>query len=228
MPTLLVLDPVDGEALRVLLMGHGHSVQVADTVAEALECMRQLMPDLVVLDTATEPSGLLLLPKLDGTPAIVCSREQTVRDRVACLRMGADDFVGKPYDSWELIERINAVLRRSQAKPTKYEQIVIGALTIDDVRIRVSVDGHIIGLTPTEYKLVLLLATRAEQTLSFAEMGQAIWETSYGITHTLAVHIDRIRHKFRHAGMTNPLILSVRTVGYCLTLKEAFSKGEPL
>lgn len=217
MPTLLVLDPVDGDNIRALLMEHGHTVQVADTVAEALAGMQQTPPDLVVLDHAMEPSGLLLLSKLNGVPAIVCSREQTVRDRVTCLRMGADDFVGKPYDPYELAERVDAVLRRSQPKTGKQEEpklITLGQVSMNPARALVTVNGTPVHCTPTEFRLLaLLLGTR--DVLTHGELSSALWG-AYHEVHLCQVHVSRLRIKLTAAGMTDPILATVRARGYQL------------
>lgn len=206
--------------MRELLSEHGHDVRLANSVEEALVSIQNLMPELVILDHAIEPSGWLLLPKLGRSLAIVCSEQQSTNERVTSLRLGADDFVGKPFDTLELLARITAVLRRSPAKPRERIQR-IGELMIDLAQARVRVNDKIVPMTPTEFNLVRLFMEQPEQLLTVTQIGDTIWGAPEGITHIFQTHLYRIRRKFRAAGLTTPQIANVHNTGYRLTSKPA-------
>lgn len=217
MPNLLIVDAVDGDLLREALAEHGHDVQIVDTIAEARQAMAIARPDLMILDYGTEGEGLLLLAKLRDMPVIVSSKQKTPTQAVLSLRAGADDFVGKPYDVWELQERIEAVLRRSGYKrPPPPSVLEIGELVIDKKRYLSTVKGESVPLTRTEFRMLLMLAQRAENVVTREESSQLVWGIP-DIGHTLDVHCNRLRRKLFAAGLTNPKLATVYGVGHMLT-----------
>jgi DNA-binding response OmpR family regulator len=133
--------------------------------------------------------------------------------------MGADDFIGKPYDEDELVERVNAVLRR--ASPSLYKEnrptrIEVGQLMIDPKYHTIRVSDNTVRLTKTEYQLLTLLASQ-QSTVNYETFGESIWGTSDGVSHTINVHMERLRKKLEAAGMTDPMLTTIRGYGYALT-----------
>lgn len=233
MPTLLIVDPTDGDAMRTLLVEHGHDVWLANSVAEALVSLPKLLPELVILDHAIDPSGWLLLPKLGRTLAIVCSAQQSSRDRVTSLRLGADDFVGKPFEELELLARVVAVLRRG---PPKLPQrtIHVGDLSIDLGAVRVLVRQRTVPVTPIEFRLLQLLASGPDRLFTIAEiattlLGTSEEDSSVQSIHAIQTHLYRVRRKLRAAGLTSPRVVNMRNVGYRLSVQpDAIPhEGEP-
>jgi two-component system response regulator MtrA len=159
-------------------------------------------------------------------PIIVCSGTNRKRDGTLALRLGADDFVAKPFDMYDLEARVEAVLRRSsrpaaerhQSEPDSYE---IGDLRISRTRRHVSLGGKDLQVTPTEYRLLSALASRPDDVLTRDELAQHVWgyeDASSG--RAIDVHIRRLRMKLDSGPVKPPRITSVRGLGYKM-LSEA-------
>ena len=191
-------------------------------------------PDLIMLD--------LMLPDVDGLvlcsllksqvdiPIIVCSGTSRRSDPVLALKLGADDFVRKPYDLDDLLARIEAVLRRASAHPAhhqpgpagasppRYGEVRVGELVIETGRRRATLGGEPLVLTPTEFRLLSVLATHAEEILSREVLAREVWgyaDASNG--RTIDVHVRRLRIKLSQGRVPGPSIVAVRSMGYRLT-----------
>jgi two-component system alkaline phosphatase synthesis response regulator PhoP len=140
------------------------------------------------------------------------------------LKLGADDYISKPFDVDELEARIEAVMRRAtkyrEATAAPVEDIQLGRLKISRTRAAVTLDGRPIQLTPTEFRLMLAFATRPGQVVSREALGQAVWGCSDEalMGHVIDVHVGRLRLKLRNAGYTDPLIVTVRGNGFRLEM----------
>ena len=231
-PTILLVedDPATARMLQDAFEIAGYHVRCAPTGAEARAAVEEAQPDLILLDLMLpDTDGLLLtssLKAISDAPIIICSARTEQVDRVLGLKLGADDFVPKPFDLDELQARIEAVLRRSgrrrAAAPAGPEEIRIGELLIVQARGSVSLAGQPVHLTPTEYRLLAVLASNPEQILSRERLGQTVWGyEDLGTGHLIDVHIGRLRHKLRRASASAPLIVTVRGRGYKLV-------GEPV
>jgi two-component system response regulator MtrA len=206
----------------------GYRVCQAATGAEARALMDQVQPDLVMLD--------LILPDVDGlvlctilkaqrpVPIVVCSASGRRRDAVLALKLGADDYIAKPFNAEDVLARIEAILRRTAApvappaapEPASKE-LRVGALTVDGARRRVLLGGEPIQLTPTEYRLLSALAARPDQILSRDELGQMVWGYADAAAgRTIDVHVRRLRVKLSQDRCPAPTIVSVRGYGYRL------------
>jgi DNA-binding response OmpR family regulator len=205
-------DALDSADYRVWLASNG---------AEARTLLEQTTPDLIILD--------LMLPDIDGlvlcstlraatdAPIVICSATADRRDAVLGLKLGADDFIPKPFDIYELEARLAAVLRRAarSVDSAPPNEVRVGELVIDRSRRRVTLGGRQIQLTPTEFRLVSTLAGRADQILSRQELAMAVWgyeDSSAG--RTIDVHIRRLRVKLKSARVSPPPIVAVRGFGY--------------
>jgi len=185
----------------------------------AIETIDREKPDLIVLD--------LGLPDLDGVevcrqireslnvPIVVLSARGAEGDKVRALDVGADDYVTKPFGAEELLARIRAALRRSDAPPPPSEPIVRGGLTIDRERFRVLRDGEEVRLTPKEFELLTFLAQHPGRVLTHRAILKAIWgPNAVDQPEHLRVLIGALRKKIE-ANPSRPVyILTEPWVGY--------------
>jgi DNA-binding response OmpR family regulator len=214
---LVVEDDEDvADELVLGLTRHGHEVERVATGAEALE--RHGSADLVLLD--------LGLPDLDGfevcrrlremsdVPIIAVSARSAELDRVLGLRLGADDYIVKPYGFTELLARVEAVARRSSGGRPRADHLVVGGLTIDLRARRVTVEERDVVLTRKEFELLALLASDAGALFTRDQILADVWsDTWVGATRTLDVHVASLRAKLGHRGW----IETVRGVGFRLS-----------
>jgi two-component system response regulator VicR len=232
---LLVEDDADtARALTRALENSGYRVTAVDTGTEAKALIEHLQPDLILLDLMLpDTDGLVLttaLKALTNAPIIICSARQEQVDRVLGLKLGADDFVAKPFDLDELEARIEAVLRRAargrEAQPPPSDQIRVGELVISQARGSVTLGGQPVHLTPTEYRLLVALATHLDEVLSRETLGQIVWGyQDLGTGHLIDVHIGRLRLKLRRASRTAPVIITVRGRGYTISAETSETAG---
>ena len=219
---LVVDDEPDIVALVVYhLAKAGYRVSSASSGPDALQLAARDRPALVVLD--------LMLPGMSGFDVIRRLREDermakvavlmlTARkeepDRIRGLQLGADDYLTKPFSPQELVLRVGAILRRVAASGVLADVLAIGPLSIDRAAHQVSVRGHEVELTPTEYKLLLILAERRGRVQARAHLLETVWDAAPDIqTRTVDMHIQRLRTKLYPAG---DLIETVRGFGYRL------------
>lgn len=225
---LVVDDEPDIVALIVYhLAKAGYRVSTAATGGDGLDAARRERPALVILD--------LMLPGLSGYDVLEQLRaNETTRnvgvlmltarveepDRVRGLALGADDYLTKPFSPQELVLRVGAILRRMASSPTTPADILaIGPIHIDRSEHRVLVDGAVVDLTPTEYKLLLTLAERRGRVQARGHLLETVWEAAPDIqTRTVDMHVQRLRAKLGTAGT---LIETVRGFGYRLKAEQA-------
>ncbi|HWD68631.1 MAG TPA: response regulator transcription factor, partial [Solirubrobacteraceae bacterium] len=202
--TVLVVDdePTITEVVARYLQRAGYRTAIAADGAQALVAAAEQRPDLVVLDQ--------MLPKLGGlevmrrlrehdharVPIILLTAKGEESDRITGLRLGADDYVVKPFSPAELVARIDAVLRRVDLPTGEQPPIEVGELTIDPTARRVVVAGEEAQLTGREFDLLLFFATHPGQVFSRTQLMDAVWQYSfYTDTSTVTVHIRRLRAK---------------------------------
>lgn len=223
-------DPDIARSLTRALESSGYRVTAVETGTEARAIIEHVRPNLILLDLMLpDTDGLVLttaLKTLTGAPIIICSARQEQVDRVLGLKLGADDFVAKPFDLDELEARIEAVLRRAsrvrEAPSTPTDQIRIDELLISQSRGTVSLGGQPVHLTPTEYRLLVALASRPDEVLTRDTLGQVVWGyQDLGTGHLIDVHIGRLRLKLRRASRTAPVIVTVRGKGYTIRADHA-------
>ena len=228
-------DPAVAQTLTDVLESSGYRVWHVESGADAKAMLEQARPDLIVLDLMLpDVDGLVLcstLKAIADVPIIICSATTQKRDAVLGLKLGADDFIPKPFDIYEFEARVEAVLRRThpvsgrhaEAAPTS-DQIRLGELVIDRSRRRVSLGGQALQLTPTEYRLLSALASRPDEILTREELAQLVWgyqDVSSG--RTIDVHIRRLRVKLASGAVPPPPIISVRGFGYKIAQEEGAS-----
>ncbi|HWF54179.1 MAG TPA: response regulator transcription factor [Solirubrobacteraceae bacterium] len=221
--SVLVVDdePTIAEVVSRYLERAGYSARVASDGAAAIEAAQSQRPDLVVLD--------LMLPRIDGLEVmrrlrdldrdriavILLTAKGEESDRVIGLRLGADDYVVKPFSPAELVARVDAVLRRVDTTPAHEPPIVLPDLTIDPGGRRVIVDGQEPSLTLREFELLLFLARHPGQVFSRNQLMDAVWQYAfYTDTSTVTVHIRRLRSKIEPDPAQPRYIETVWGVGY--------------
>lgn len=216
---------VDDEPDIVALVAYhlaraGYRISTASNGPDALAQARAEHPALMVLDLMLPGmSGFDVLEELRRDPAtaqmavLTLTARRDEPDRVRGLLLGADDYLTKPFSPQELTLRVAAILRRLRAPaPPPGDTVQVGAVRIDRAAHDVSVNGEAIELTPTEYKLLLMLAERKGRVLSRTHLLETVWEAAPDIqTRTVDMHVQRLRAKLGDAG---DMIETVRGFGY--------------
>jgi DNA-binding response OmpR family regulator len=228
-------DPETARSLSKALESSGYRVTTAGTGSEALSLIEQVRPDLILLDLMLpDTDGLVLttaFKRLTDAPTIICSARQEQVDRVLGLRLGADDFIAKPFDIEDLEARIEAVLRRAsrvrEVPAVPADQIRVDELVISQSRGTVILAGRPVHLTPTEYRLLVVLASRPGEVLSREMLGQLVWGyEDLGTGHLIDVHIGRLRFKLQRSSNSGPMIVTVRGKGYRIGTESSNPAGE--
>lgn len=172
----------------------GHECYQAFDGEAGLEEALKLRYDLIILDVMLPKySGFEMMEYIEETPVIFVTAKSAAADRIRGLRLGADDYIVKPFDIVELVERIKAVLRRTKADSKSFE--------FDDICIefnnrRVYKSGKEVALKPKEFDLLAALVTHRNLALSREKLLRLVWEFDYeGDSRTVDVHIQRIRQK---------------------------------
>ena len=225
---LVVDDEPDIVALIVYhLAKAGYRVSTAGTGDDGLDAARREHPALVILDLMLPGiSGYDVLEELRASEAtrnvgvLMLTARVEEPDRVRGLALGADDYLTKPFSPQELVLRVGAILRRMQSSPTSPADVLaIGPIHIDRSEHRVLVEGAAVDLTPTEYKLLLMLAERRGRVQARGHLLETVWEAAPDIqTRTVDMHVQRLRAKLGSAGA---LIETVRGFGYRLRAEPA-------
>lgn len=222
---------VDDESDIVALVAYhlaksGYKVSTASSGSEALDRARQDQPALIVLDLMLpDMSGFEVLSVIRGeeaiadTPVLMLTARREEPDRIRGLTLGADDYLTKPFSPQELILRVNAILRRTNSRGRSESIVRIGSLRIDRNAHTVSVADEPVDLTPTEYKLLLLLIERKGRVQARAHLLESVWDAAPDIqTRTVDMHVQRLRTKLGTAG---DLIETVRGFGYRISAKPS-------
>src|SRR5215471_14055930 len=199
---VLIEDEPDlREIVQYNLSQAGHRVHVAGSADAGLRLVRETMPDIVLLDLmlpdrpgTTVCTALKREPHTQAIPVIMVTARGDEVDRIVGLELGADDYVVKPFSVRELVLRINAVLRRSEAKEPAV--VELGELRLDRDAHRVEVSGTEIPMTPLEFKLLATLAQRRERVQTRSALLADVWELDPGVTsRTVDTHVKRLRDK---------------------------------
>jgi DNA-binding response OmpR family regulator len=226
---LLVIEdnPTLADGLRHNLAYEGHAVDVAHTAAAGLAAFRAARPDLVLLD--------LMLPDGDGfevlrtlraagetAPVLVLTALGDEADKVRGLRLGADDYVTKPFGLLELLARVEALLRRAAPEPAPARGGHPGAACFGDVEVcaatrAVRRAGRPVALRPKEYELLAALLARRGAVASRGELLQEVWRYEPDVTsRTVDTHVLELRRKLEDDPANPRHLLTVRKAGYRL------------
>ena len=224
---LLVDDDLELAAMLADALGvRNYRVWHATTAAEARMVVDEVRPDVILLDLMLpDRNGLIVCASLKGqagVPVIVCSASKRKDDPALAFKLGADDFIPKPFSVDELQARMEAAVRRAAppssqvAQPTA-DVLRVDGLVIDRRRCRVTLAGRPVQLTPTEYRLLCALASRPGHVLTRQELADAVWGAhDDGILRSLDVHMRRLRCKLRSGSAAAPRLETRRGFGYQL------------
>jgi two-component system phosphate regulon response regulator PhoB len=213
-------EPDTAELLEFHLENAGYKVTIAEDGYEALKKIHKLRPDLLILD--------LMIPEIDGfevcrlirkdpanesLPVMMCTAKSDETSKIQGLDFGADDYVTKPFSPREVVLRVKNLLKRSDSvNRTDIERLSIGKITIDKNSYEVSVEGELLELTATEYKLLILLIERKGRVQSRDILLRDVWWYESNIdTRTVDTHVRRLRTKLNGASDN---IVTVRGFGY--------------
>ena len=222
-PLVLVVDdePRMVRFIRMNLELEGYRVEGAFSGMEALEQVRDEIPDLVLLDVMMpELDGfatLELLREISTVPVIILTIKADEDAKVRGLELGADDYVTKPFSPRELTSRVKAVLRRAAlpAPVPKTELVIDDRLTIDFTRRQVIVEGKRADLSPTEYRLLYHLVNNAGWIMPYETLLAKVWGYEYREeTHYLRIYVGYLRKKIEVDPANPRYILTERSVGY--------------
>jgi DNA-binding response OmpR family regulator len=222
---VLVVDdePIIGEVVSRYLNRAGYETRVACDGPQALQMAAAYRPDLVVLDVMLPGlGGLEVMSRLresarERTAVVLLTARGREADRIAGLRLGADDYVVKPFSPAELVARVDAVLRR--AEPPKDETappLVFEGLEIQPATRRVFVDGAEVALTHLEFELLFFLAHHPGQVFTRDHLMDTVWDGVYRDPTTVTVHVRRLRAKIEADPSEPRRLQTVWGVGYRL------------
>lgn len=210
------------DAIGIYLENEGYTVFKAFNGLEAIEVINEHDIHLIIMD--------IMMPKMDGIratmeirkrnsiPLIMLSAKSEDYDKILGLNIGADDYMGKPFNPLELIARVKSQLRRYTtfgALETKSNLFQSGGLAIDDESKKVTVDGEDVHLTPVQYKIVKLLTANAGRVFTIEEIYEKVWkEPAFNPENTVTVHIRKIREKIEINPSEPKYLKVVWGVGY--------------
>ena len=232
---VLVVDDEDNiiELIRLGLRYEGFQVEVASDGEQGIMQAQRVNPDLIILD--------VMMPGIDGIeacrrlrsnpttrdiPVLMLTAKDDVSDRILGLQTGADDYLTKPFDFYELLERIKAILRRQNRAKGAYgeggNENEGQVLTFADLRMNtttreVTRDNQLIELTATEYNLLHLFMSHPRQVLDRKTILNCVWGYDFlGETNIIEVYVRYLREKIEDSPSSPRLIVTVRGVGYVL------------
>ena len=236
MKQILIIDDDEklGKLLVQYLERYDMKAHVAITPSKGLEMIKQIKPDLLILD--------VMLPEKDGfeicreirakssifgqLPILMLTAKGEEMDKVVGLNAGADDYVTKPFGLNELLARIRALLRRTcdwaeeangQPVSAPSVELDIGKAKVDCRNYEITIDGEVNSLTPRELELIRFLVQHRGNVLSRDEILEKVWGVKYfGTTRTLDQCVAQIRKKIGDHGRTPEYLLTVHGVGYKL------------
>ncbi len=224
-PRILVVDdePNIVELARLYLTAEGYQVETAADGVAALEKVESHAPALVVLD--------VMMPRLDGwevcrrlrgrndrTPVIMLTAKDDDVDRIVGLELGADDYMGKPFNPRELVARVRAVLRRTQEPDRAKRVIAVGNVRIDIGAREVRIDDRVVEMRAKEFDLFVAFAENLGLVLDRETLLRLVWGYDFlGDSRTIDVHVTWLRDKLSGATVR---IQTLRGIGYKLVLDD--------
>lgn len=210
-------DPALAEMLTIVLRGEGFETTVVGDGTKAMPALREMRPDLVLLDVMLPGMNGIDVAKAirteSGVPIVMLTAKSDTIDVVLGLESGADDYIVKPFKPKELVARVRARLRRLDAEPA--ESLVIGDLTIDVSGHEVKRGDEPVSLTPLEFDLLVALARKPRQVFTREVLLEQVWGYRHAAdTRLVNVHVQRLRSKVEQDPEHPEVVLTVRGVGY--------------
>ncbi len=231
MPTILVVDdePKIVQLARDYLEHAGFVVLTAGDGESALHAVRVRQPDLVILD--------LGLPRVDGlevmrtirttgsTPIVVLTARDTELDTLLGLELGADDYMTKPFSPRELVARVRAVLRRSERAVEPRDRVEAGDLVLDVPRLRTTVGGRSVDLTPTEFAILAAMVREPGRVFTRSQLLDAVHGVAFdSYERAIDAHVKNIRRKLEPDSARPRYVLTVYGVGYRVAEPDATAR----
>lgn len=220
---ILIVDdePDVTELLKYKLEQDGHLCQVVNNPLSFISVAREFNPNLILLDIMMpELNGLQLCkmvrsdPKMNTIPIIFLTARGEVEDRIKGLESGGDDYISKPFNTKELMLRVANILKRNQSggSVNNKNRIQIAGVVLDDSLHELTVDGEVVILTATEFRLLKLLMLRKNRVQTRENLLVNVWNYDTDIeTRTVDTHVRRVREKL---GPYANMIETIRGVGY--------------
>jgi len=221
--TILVVDDEERMArfIRLNLEHDGFQVVEAYRGMEAMQKYRDSLPDLVLLDIMMPDIDgfevLQMLREISNVPVIMLTAKGEEDDRVRGLELGADDYVTKPFSPRELVSRVRAVLRRVDTGSTESPDVIVvdEHLKLDFSKREIWLDGELVKLRPTEYRLLYHLVKNAGWVLTYDQILSRVWGYEYrDEPHYVRLYINYLRQKIEKDPSNPVYILTERGVGY--------------
>jgi DNA-binding response OmpR family regulator len=200
-------DESIAELVRLYLAKQGYEVELAHSGSEALTRLKDAAYDLLVLDIMMPgANGLQVLRELrqySDLPVIFLTARSMDIDKIAGLQLGADDYVTKPFNPWELVARVEAVLRRRTSQPIAEtpQRVSVGALLVDIAQRQVSVGGQPVDMAPKEFDLLATMARLPGVMLDRTKLLELVWGNAYFSSRTIDVHVVKLRSKLAGSGV---------------------------
>lgn len=221
---ILVVDDEERMArfIRLNLEHDGFQVVEAYRGMQAIQALRDSLPDLVLLDVMMPDIDgfevLSLIREISQVPVIMLTAKAEEEDRVRGLELGADDYITKPFSPRELVSRVRAVLRRTDAAGISPRERLIEVddrLQLDFGRREVRVEGQLVKLRPTEYRLLYHLVQNAGWVMTYDQLLSKVWGYEYrDEPHYVRLYVNYLRQKLEEDPSNPKYILTERGVGY--------------
>jgi len=210
-------DPFMCEAVAIALGTEGYQVRTETNGSAIQHAVTEFRPSLALVDLrlAEGPDGFTITRRLramSDMPIMFVSASERVEDRLAGFGLGADDFLVKPFVMAELLERVRALLRRSNHVTSPV--LEVGDIRIDDRSHVATRAGHVLPLRHLEYKILSVFCRHAGQTLSKTQLLDAVWGFALSDVNLVEVHVSHLRRKLEAHGPR--VIRTIRSVGYVL------------
>lgn len=221
---LIVEDDTDiNNLLKKILTSEGYGTMQAFSGMEAELLLERELPDLILLDLMLPGmTGETLLSKLRGEgnldiPVLILSAKSSIGDKVALLRMGADDYITKPFEPEEIIARIQAALRRAGMSRGTNGMLSYKNILLYPESRKVMARNKELLLTSHEFDLLYLLMKNPEKVYSREKLYELVWEGGYyGENNTVNVHVSNLRKKLKEADPEEEYIQTVYGIGFKL------------
>ena len=210
-------DPFMCEALAIALGTEGYRVRTESSGAQIDHSITEFRPSVALVDLKLPegPDGFTITRRLramSDVPVMFVSASDRVEDRLTGFRLGADDFLTKPFVMAELLERVKVLLRRSNLVTSPV--LEVGDIRVDDRSHVATRAGHVLYLRNLEYKLLSVFCRHAGQTLSKTQLLDAVWGFALSDVNLVEVHVSHLRRKLEEHGPR--VIKTIRSVGYVL------------